>query len=100
MLIKGKMYPTSRAPARSTLTPGVGANSVSGRASAQPGIPIARVSKVQGEDQSISRRIALALGLVFIFLRVSFLHEVITEVYGFNSYVLYLCGIPAILLTV
>jgi len=43
------------------------------------------------------RSIAFHLGLLLLFLRISMLHQVQTVMMGFNLYLLYLFGIPAII---
>ncbi len=43
------------------------------------------------------RRLGLNLARVFLFFRFSGLHEVVTVKFGFNTYVLYIFGVPAIL---
>src|SRR5437868_3073105 len=43
------------------------------------------------------RRVGFYMGLVFIFLRVSFLHEIITYYSHVNLYLLWLFGLPAML---
>jgi hypothetical protein len=43
------------------------------------------------------RSIAFHLGLLLLFLRISMLHQIQTVMMGFNFYLLYLFGIPAII---
>lgn len=46
------------------------------------------------------RRIALYFSVAFIFLRFSQLHEFLTYTLGFNTYILYFVGLPAIVFSV
>jgi O-antigen ligase len=56
--------------------------------------PAARI-----EDISVTkrRRFALFFGLILVFLRVSLLNQIAAQLLGFNNYLLYIFGPPAIL---
>jgi len=63
-----------------------------------PGAPgFAAVTQDQADATNPGRRITLYLVLAFIFLRVSDIHELLTTKLGFNSYILLIVGVPAIL---
>lgn len=46
------------------------------------------------------RRVAFQLGMALLFVRISLIHEVAADLFGFNSYVLYWLGIPTMMLLV
>jgi hypothetical protein len=54
--------------------------------------------QLRAADHANFRSAAFYFGLVFCFLRVSFLHEIVTAILGVNTYMLYLFGPPGLLL--
>jgi O-antigen ligase len=55
-------------------------------------------TQLRSADNAGFRTGAFYFGLMFCFLRVSFLHEIVTALLGVNTYMLYLFGPPALLL--
>ena len=76
------------------------------RAQAAVSVPVAVPSTpalsaaLKEEINNPMRRMGMVLSLVFIFLRFSQLHELMTYMFGFNTYILYFCGPPAIALAI
>jgi O-antigen ligase len=57
-------------------------------------------SALAAEIDDPMRRMALYFSIGFIFLRFSHLHEMLTYTLGFNTYILYIVGLPAMGLSV
>lgn len=73
-----------------------GRSGAAGASSPSPDPPQDRDWLVANKDPL--RRLGFWFALIFIFLRFSMLHELITYKLGFNTYMLYLIGPPALLL--